>query len=125
MSSPGRFKARRLSSLSVLCLAWTAFQCGTLIYAVGDGNDLLPDIPAGAQSVQLQLLVDLNPNFVIEIMHAADGSGRLFLVSPDGVIRIFTGGSVLPTPFLNAPASPTDRAMSRLAPRRVVSRLAR
>src|SRR5215831_306105 len=36
-----------------------------------------------------------------DIQHAGDGSGRLFLVQQNGLIRILKNGSVLPTPFLD------------------------
>src|SRR4051794_3586931 len=36
-----------------------------------------------------------------DIQNAADGSGRLFLVQQNGLIRILRGGSVLSTPFLD------------------------
>jgi glucose/arabinose dehydrogenase len=42
-----------------------------------------------------------NPVF---IANAADGSGRLFVVEQDGIIRIIANGSVLPTPFLDITA---------------------
>jgi len=83
--------------------------------AVGTGNNLVPDIPVGPVPVRLEAIANIGPSIVMDITHAGDGSGRLFLVSPDGVIRIYQNGAVLPTPFLNAPASPPDRAMSGLA----------
>ena len=83
--------------------------------AVGQGNDLLPDIPAGTVGIRLEVVTSISPNILIDVTHAGDGSGRLFLVSPDGVIRILSGGTVLPTPFLNDPATPADRAMSSIA----------
>ena len=82
---------------------------------VGTGNDLLPDIPEGRHRVRLEVVADVSPSVVIDLENAGDGSDRLFIVSPDGVIRILEGGTVLPTPFLNAPAAPADRAMSGLA----------
>src|SRR5690348_145665 len=36
--------------------------------------------------------------------HAADGSGRLFIVERAGTIRIFKNGALLGTPFLNIAA---------------------
>ncbi len=38
------------------------------------------------------------------VTHAGDGSGRLFIVEKGGTIRIFQGGSLLPTPFLDITA---------------------
>ncbi len=83
--------------------------------AVGDGNDLLPDIPVGNESVMLESLVDIGSDLVTDITNAGDSSGRLFIVSPNGVIRIYQDGALLPTPFLNAPASPPQSAMSGMA----------
>src|SRR4051812_35893298 len=36
-----------------------------------------------------------------DIQNAADGSGRLFVVQQNGIIRILKNGVPLPTPFLN------------------------
>lgn len=36
-----------------------------------------------------------------DIQHAGDGSGRLFLVQQNGIIRIWRGGALLPDPFLD------------------------
>ena len=88
--------------------------CGlSIVHAIGQGNDLIPDIPVGPVTVELVLLADLDSR-VIDITNAGDGSGRLFLVSPEGVVRIFHAGVVSPTPFLDVPADPPDRAMSSL-----------
>jgi glucose/arabinose dehydrogenase len=38
---------------------------------------------------------------LLDIQNAGDGSGRLFLVVQDGVILIYDGAQVLPTPFLD------------------------
>lgn len=37
----------------------------------------------------------------LEIAHAGDGSGRLFIVEQGGAIRIVSNGAVLPAPFLD------------------------
>ena len=36
-----------------------------------------------------------------DIQNAADGSGRLFIVQQNGIIRIYRNGALLPTPFLD------------------------
>ena len=81
----------------------------------GQGNDLLPDIERGPYAVRLEVVTSVAPDPAIDITHAGDQSGRLFIVSPRGVVRIFENGMLDPTPFLSAPASPPDRAMSGLA----------
>jgi uncharacterized protein (TIGR03437 family) len=40
----------------------------------------------------------------VEVTHAGDGSGRLFLVEQPGVIRIWQNGALLATPFLDIQA---------------------
>jgi glucose/arabinose dehydrogenase len=40
----------------------------------------------------------INP---VQVLPANDGTGRLFVVEKRGVIKIFSGGVVLPTPFLS------------------------
>jgi hypothetical protein len=82
--------------------------------AVGDGAELLPDIPLGTSGVRLSLVADVGSSPVTDVASAGDGTGRLFLVSPNGVIRILRDGLLNPTPFLNLPASPPDRAMTGL-----------
>jgi glucose/arabinose dehydrogenase len=42
---------------------------------------------------------------VVDIAHAGDGSGRLFLVRQNGVIRIWDGSQLLADPFLNITAA--------------------
>jgi len=96
-----------------ICLATLPWLAGLLV-AGGSGNDLLPDIAMGIRTVKLESIVEL-PSIVMDITHAGDGSGRLFLVSPEGIIRIVKDGVLYPTPFLNDPAYPPDLAMSGVA----------
>jgi len=86
-----------------------------LVAAIGDGNDLIADIPSSGLQVRLELLVDAGDYPVTAIKGSGDGSGRLFIMQSRGVIQIYENGALLPTPFLNAPASPELRAMSGLA----------
>ncbi len=46
---------------------------------------------------------EITSGFIAPLLatHAGDGSGRLFIVQQDGIIRIWDGAQVLPTPFLN------------------------
>ena len=54
---------------------------------------------AFAQAVDLRLTNKLALPGVVEITHAHDGSGRLFLVQQTGQIRIVRGGQLLTQPF--------------------------
>ncbi len=87
----------------------------TAAHAQVQVDDLLPDIPAGTRTVRLVEIADVRPDVVTDIANAGDGSGRLFIVSPRGVIRIWRDGAIVGTPFLNAPATPSGSAMSSLA----------
>jgi glucose/arabinose dehydrogenase len=40
-------------------------------------------------------------NFPVYVTHAGDGSGRLFVVEKDGLIRIIEGGQILAEPFVD------------------------
>ena len=63
----------------------------------------LPLVLAAASSagaVQLQS-VATGLTSPVAIANAGDGSGRLFFVEQPGVIRVFDGAQVLPTPFLD------------------------
>ncbi len=82
--------------------------------AEGAGDDLLPDVQVGCLRVRLESVAQL-PSSVADIQNAGDASGRVFLVSPSGTIRILKDGIVQPEPFLQTAAHPPDRAMSGLA----------
>lgn len=84
-------------------------------FGVGDGNDLIPDIQEGSVQVRLEFVVDVGSDPVTAIKGSGDNSKRLFIVQSHGVIQIYADDALLPTPFLNAPASPSGRAMSGLA----------
>jgi glucose/arabinose dehydrogenase len=59
------------------------------------------DAPSsGGVSIETQLVVSglADP---VKVTHAGDGSGRLFILEQEGVIRIFSNGSLLPSPFLD------------------------
>src|ERR1700682_6043029 len=55
---------------------------------------------AAAQTLTLKLIAPglANP---VALANAGDGSNRLFIVDQTGVIRIYSGGQVLPTAFLD------------------------
>ena len=55
----------------------------------GTGTDLLPDPAPSPLRVGLELVTIVGEP-VIDITHASDGSGRLFLVSPAGTVRILS-----------------------------------
>src|SRR6267142_4816756 len=62
-------------------------------------------IPAQAAPPALTLRLVVNGlSSPVEIAHAGDGSGRLFVVQQAGVIKIVKDGAVLATPFLDLTA---------------------
>ena len=62
----------------------------------------------GDTSIQLIPLVTAGLSDPLYLTHAADGSGRLFLVEQEGFIRIVEHGTLLRQPFLNI----ADRVLS-------------
>ncbi|MGH9379978.1 MAG: PQQ-dependent sugar dehydrogenase [Thermoanaerobaculia bacterium] len=57
---------------------------------------------AGSQELGIELQqVATGLTSPVDVTHAGDTSGRLFIVQQAGQIRILQGGSVLPTPFLD------------------------
>ncbi|HEV8353525.1 MAG TPA: PQQ-dependent sugar dehydrogenase [bacterium] len=68
-------------------------------------------LPATAQApaVQLQRIAHglIHP---LQLTHAGDGSGRLFIVEQRGVIRVMQDETILPTPFLDIRDRVTERS---------------
>lgn len=82
-------------------LLWSArLAPGLLLVSAcgGGGGGPAPDRPFPSIS-----LTRIASGFVqpVHIGHAGDGSGRLFVVERQGVIRIVRNGAVLPAPFLD------------------------
>ena len=64
---------------------------------------LAAPLRAAEPIIDLELLVGGLTNPVI-ITHAGDSSGRLFIGEQDGLVRIWDGAQLLPTPFLDVTA---------------------
>ena len=58
--------------------------------------------------VRYETVLSNELSFAVDVTHAGDGSGRLFIVEKSGRIRILQGGSLKTDPFLNI----TDRVES-------------
>lgn len=54
-----------------------------------------------SQELDLRFTTIVPDLAAVDIAHAGDGSGRLFLVQQNGAIRIWTGSELLTTPFLD------------------------
>jgi len=61
-------------------------------------------LPCPAQATIDAQFVAGNLESLVDIQHAGDGSGRLFLVLQGGLVRIYDGTQVLATPFLDVSA---------------------
>ena len=58
-------------------------------------------LPLLAQHPQIGL-VPVTSGFIgpTDVQNARDGTGRLFIVQQDGIVRILRNGALLPQPFL-------------------------
>lgn len=90
------------------CLAAAALvfaACGLIAIAgCGGGGGGGSSAPAPPPAIVLNPVVS-GLTQPLGITHAADGSGRLFIVEQAGRVRIFRNGALVPTPFLDI----TDR----------------
>lgn len=90
------FSARLPALLILLALAGAWFTgCGETT----ENPETLPDLPSN-NAFTLQL-VTANLAFPVFMTTAPGDNTRLFIVERGGTIRIFTGGALLSTPFLN------------------------
>jgi glucose/arabinose dehydrogenase len=131
VSPPGRRPVLRSSSaregrnlgeggflnLRVL-IAMVVFLAGVLLMLFGFGGFSHAFAQAGISArVPTELTTRIGPFPVIQleqvvpgltqpvaVAHAGDGSGRLFIAQQTGQIRILSGGTLLPTPFLDLSA---------------------
>ena len=102
-------KRRVTHTQGVLVLATITLVAIAVSIGVGvsRGADVGSPQPIGWPSIEWILVVaDLNQP--VQVTHAADGTGRLFVVERGGDIRIIEEGILLPMPFLSI----TDRVRS-------------
>src|SRR5882724_9987496 len=71
-----------------------------LVTACGRGGGTLTTTPSGTPSIALTPFVS-GFSAPVDFQTPDDGSGRIFIVQQSGTIRIISGGSLLPTPFLD------------------------
>ena len=72
---------------------------------------------AAAQPLALEVLHE-DLDGAVFLTHAGDGSGRIFIVEQEGIIKISDGGTLLPTPFMDISGPVTccgERGMLGLA----------
>jgi glucose/arabinose dehydrogenase len=103
------FNVRGFVGLSVLL---TGVSLGVFATA-GKFSDVIPNVSAIQRvrefkkpplaffpTIELEQVVS-GLTRPVAVANAGDGSGRLFIVQQSGEIRILSGGSILPTPFLD------------------------
>jgi glucose/arabinose dehydrogenase len=61
----------------------------------------LPAPAAAGGTIEINPIVTSNLDAPLAARHAGDGSGRLFIVEQEGVIKIWDGSQLLATPFLD------------------------
>ncbi len=91
--------------------AWTLVMAGVAILLLPALLRASPEaMPATLPDVEISVEEVVASGFVrpVQVTHAGDGSGRLFVVEQGGMIWIVKDGSVLPAPFLDASALITD-----------------
>jgi glucose/arabinose dehydrogenase len=91
-------------SIAYLALACLFLAAG--LWLVAEYRPLLaggPESPAAQADIQITVGEIVASGFTrpVQVTHAGDGSGRLFVVEQTGYIRIIQNGAVLSTPFLN------------------------
>jgi len=74
--------------------------CLLLLLAAVGPTAVAPRVAGAAPSIAL-IPVASGLSSPTAIANARDGSGRLFIVQQSGQIRVYAGGQILPTPFLN------------------------
>lgn len=84
-----------LHSLTALLAVWTLTSCG----GGGGGAPAAAPSPPPLSLSFTQVASGLTAP--VAISHAGDGSDRLFVVEQGGQVRILTGGTLLPTPFID------------------------
>jgi len=87
---------RFLHQLVIVALVVLVTACG------GGGGSFTanPPPPSGTPSIALTPFVS-GLSTPVDFQTPDDGSGRIFIVQQSGTIRIISGGSLLPTPFLD------------------------
>jgi uncharacterized repeat protein (TIGR01451 family) len=94
-----------LAVLSTLVVASASAQAGRprfRSFSEGIATRSGSDVDA-LQDVQITIdeIVASGIRFPVQVTHAGDGSGRLFVVQQEGYIRIIKNGALLTTPFLD------------------------
>jgi glucose/arabinose dehydrogenase len=93
----------------ICCMRYVAFACIIVLaglWLVAESQPLLAEAPEAlpAQAgvaIKVNEIVASGFSQPVQVTHAGDGSGRLFVVEQGGRIRVIQNGALLSTPFLD------------------------
>jgi glucose/arabinose dehydrogenase len=93
----------------ICCMRYVAFACIIVLaglWLVAESQPLLAEAPEAlpAQAgvaIKVNEIVASGFSQPVQVTHAGDGSGRLFVVEQGGRIRVIQSGALLSTPFLD------------------------
>jgi len=82
-------------------LVLPSFALLSLVACANDDRSRITEVPLGARMIATAVATGLNAPVHVS---APSGDGRLFIVEQGGIVRVVTGGALLPTPFLDISA---------------------
>jgi glucose/arabinose dehydrogenase len=95
-ATANQFNASTAKASASRVTAWHAVALTDTATPDSSTNHSLGPFP----TIQLELVAS-GLTMPVTVANSGDGTGRLFIVEQEGLIRILIGGTVLPTPFLD------------------------